>query len=474
MKAIMRKTLGIILFFVMACSLIPALPGLKAYAVYLDDAGANISCEYDSGRKRLSLHLKDQSLFNNKMYDFSEYLTDRPWADLAGEIEEIWIESGITYIGMHAFEGCEKLDTIWYPASCTEVGQDAFYHCNVHLNMYYRGTFDQWDALTGESSHIPGSRMETIIMSVSCYDYGASGIADLDIELNEPRTWLGKETRGTSVESPAQARALLAVLNDKEEKGEITRKGSDPLGYDLDQDGSLDLIVDNAGTSLSNVNLYVVPDRKADGLFWGVGENVPVSVQEELYDRGEIPYVTVYLNFPKDINKCRVSSIPEKTYKGSQFKPSVTVKDGIWALKKGDDYTLSYGANTNVGMGTVTIKGAGLYEGKKTVRFLINPVGTGMKSASGLKRGFRAVWKKQALKMKTSRITGYQIQYSTSVKFKSAKTVTVKGYAKTAKTVTGLRAGKKYYVRVRTYKTISSRKYCSEWSKPKAVVTRVR
>ncbi len=75
--------------------------------------------------------------------------------------------------------------------------------------------------------------------------------------------------------------------------------------------------------------------------------------------------------------------------------------------------------------------------------------------------------------MSKSRITGYQIQLATDKNFtKNRKTVTVKGYKKTSKKVTKLKGGKKYYVRIRTYKTVSGTRYCSPWSKARTVTTK--
>ncbi len=51
---------------------------------------------------------------------------------------------------------------------------------------------------------------------------------------------------------------------------------------------------------------------------------------------------------------------------------------------------------------------------------------------------------------KVSGAAGYQVQYAANNKFTAAKTVTA-GAAAKAKTLTGLKAGKKYYVRVRAY-----------------------
>ena len=62
---------------------------------------------------------------------------------------------------------------------------------------------------------------------------------------------------------------------------------------------------------------------------------------------------------------------------------------------------------------------------------------------------------------------------ATNKKFtKNKKTVTVKGYSKTSKKVTKLKGGKKYYVKIRTYKTVGGKKFYSSWSKVKTVKTK--
>ena len=89
------------------------------------------------------------------------------------------------------------------------------------------------------------------------------------------------------------------------------------------------------------------------------------------------------------------------------------------------------------------------------------------------KKAITVKWKKQSAKMAKSRITGYQIQLATDKKFtKNRKTVNVKGYKKVSKKVKKLKTRKKYYIRVRTYKTVSGIKYYSGWSKVKAIKTK--
>ena len=64
-----------------------------------------------------------------------------------------------------------------------------------------------------------------------------------------------------------------------------------------------------------------------------------------------------------------------------------------------------------------------------------------------------------------SDISGYEVQYSTSKKFtkKTTKTVSAKKSSKKT-TIKKLTKGKKYYVRVRTYKTVNGKKIYSDWS----------
>ena len=120
---------------------------------------------------------------------------------------------------------------------------------------------------------------------------------------------------------------------------------------------------------------------------------------------------------------------------------------------------------------TVKFKGD-LYGGSGAAYFNINPKGTSISKVSKAKKAFTVKWKRQSAKMATSRITGYQIRYSTSSKMTGAKSKTVKGYKYTSKKITKLKAKKKYYVQIRTYKTVSGKNYYSSWSRVKSVTTR--
>ncbi|MGY3665490.1 MAG: fibronectin type III domain-containing protein [Roseburia sp. 1XD42-69] len=67
---------------------------------------------------------------------------------------------------------------------------------------------------------------------------------------------------------------------------------------------------------------------------------------------------------------------------------------------------------------------------------------------------------------KDTKASGYEIQCNTNKKFKSGnKTVTVKKAKTTSAKISKLKSGKKYYVRMRAYKTIEGKRYAGSWSK---------
>lgn len=157
------------------------------------------------------------------------------------------------------------------------------------------------------------------------------------------------------------------------------------------------------------------------------------------------------------------------TYNGKVKTPTVTVKDSSGkTLKKNTDYTVSYAkGRKKVDTYKVTIKFKGNYSGTKTLTFKINPAKTNVSKLTAGKKSITV-----NITKKSTQVTGYQIQYSTSKEFTNAKTKTIKSCKTTKYTLKGLSAKKTYYVRVRTYKTVGDVKYYSGWSTYKHVKTK--
>ena len=162
------------------------------------------------------------------------------------------------------------------------------------------------------------------------------------------------------------------------------------------------------------------------------------------------------------------------TYNGKVRTPKVIVKDRTGkTLVKNTDYTVSYAKGRKyVGKYAVKITFKGKYSGTKTLYFTIKPKATRISSLTAGSKKFTVKWKKQA-----TQTTGYQVQVATNKKFKkNKKIVTIKKQKTTKTTVKKLKAKKKYYVRVRTYKTVKingkSIRIYSGWSKAKTVTTK--
>ena len=169
---------------------------------------------------------------------------------------------------------------------------------------------------------------------------------------------------------------------------------------------------------------------------------------------------------PKSISgtKAKLASTAY-SYNGTAKTPSVTVTDNGITLKKNTDYTVSYKNNNAIGTATVTITGKGNYTGVKTLTFKINPAKvTSLKqSTSYSTANIKMSWTKVA------GAAGYEVYRGDSKNgsYKLLKTVTTNSC-----TNSGLKAGSKYYYKVRAYKTVNGKKVYGAYSDAKSMLTK--
>ena len=214
----------------------------------------------------------------------------------------------------------------------------------------------------------------------------------------------------------------------------------------------------------------------SSGKITGTGKGTAsISAKLKYFSASEKVTVSKYTQ------KISCSSSITKTYGNSSFALNAKITQGNGKLS----YTSSNSKVATVSSsGRVTIKGVGKctitvkasetsaynYASKK-ITITVKPKATSISSVSAGSKKFTVKWKKQA-----TQTTGYQIQYSTNSKFSKAKTVTVGKNSTTSKAIKKLKGKKKYYVRVRTYKTVKingkATKIYSSWSKAKSVTTK--
>ncbi len=199
-------------------------------------------------------------------------------------------------------------------------------------------------------------------------------------------------------------------------------------------------------------------------------EMTPATLSDDGYILETCERCGVYLN-DKYILKPETFTLSAKSfaYNGEVRKPTVTVKDRDGnKLIKGTDFDLTYSSGCkNVGKYNVTIKFKGNYSGSKKLSFNINPKKPTVKTVSALSKGFKVTWQKQ-----TAQVGGFEIRYSLKSSMSGAKTVTVKSYKATSKSIKSLKAKKTYYVQLRTYKTVNGTKYVSGWTTKRKITTK--
>ncbi len=166
------------------------------------------------------------------------------------------------------------------------------------------------------------------------------------------------------------------------------------------------------------------------------------------------------------------------TYTGKNITPKITIKDANGnTISSQYYYYRIYCEKTQNVVGRINwvdkyyieVVMKTKYSGEIMVgEFTVKPKSRSISSISKGSKSFTVKWKA----LKSSQITGYQIQYSTDKNFKNKKTITVKGSSKSSKKIKGLKGNKKYYVRIRTYKTRKDLKWYSSWSSVKSVTTK--
>ena len=164
------------------------------------------------------------------------------------------------------------------------------------------------------------------------------------------------------------------------------------------------------------------------------------------------------------IEDCRIT-VKDVTFTGKKIKkPSVKVVCGETELEPGEDYSLKYDKKTReIGLYMLTVKGKGRFNGSVKVPFYVVPKASEYARLLGDDKQAAKAWK--LLK----NIEGYQIEFSRNKDFSDSKKAKIREPKDLAKVFKKLKAGKKYYLRVRIFATVKKKHHYSDWSKVKSV-----
>ncbi len=507
----MKKVLSLLLSLAMLSSIVLVVNYSALAETVLGSCGENITFIFNSYDGKLTIrgtgNIKDNAF--------------------AGEtsIKAIVIESGITGIGTSTFSDCTQLTDVKLPNSLTNIGNCAFYNCSslfkieIPVSVISIGDDAFYDCYFTENDFINKSDVKTEINIVDSdndgfcikdnklvklrpsFAVGEVVVPNSVISIEDWAFYSASYTNLNSVKIPSSVKyigdyAFYCCSNLKE----ITVESNN--AYYFSQDGILfskdktELIqypagksidaysIPNSVTSICDVAFYVcenvtsvtIPNSVTSiGNFaFGFCANLAdIIISKSVTNIGEGSFIgcislteVYYLGSQDDWNMISIDSDNEDLIQATihyNYNPVPVQPTNPVPVQPTAPANLAPAQSTAPAQSVGSASQGSEAEATASQA----PKTTSIKKAKGAKSAISVEWKK------VSGVKGYQIQVATDKKFKkNKKTVTIKKQKTTKTTVKKLKAKKKYYVRVRTYKIVNGKKVYSSWSKVKSVKTK--
>ena len=479
----MKRLVSVLLSFVMIISILTALP-FTAQALYArGKCGDNAFYKFDSSSGTLTISGKGE-VYEEFCYNESK-------------IKKVTINNGVTSIGSYAFESCKNLTSISIPNSLSYIGLLTFTNCpklskiNVATKNKYYDSRNNCNAVIEKrcleycysdmgdvvndlgAGLILGCKNTKIpkgikLICTNAFD-GCTGLKA--IKIPDTVTSIGpeafKNTSITNLTIPDSVKEIDqgAFTNCKKLNYVKLSKSLVKLDYNIFSNCTClqNITIPKSVKEIETTSISKNTGEDSSGLngisLWYSGsvsdwKAIKFSTYLYYYDieeeAGDDTYDGGYKYY--DADKSWVNAYTSKVhfnYKEHKHK---------WNNKFSKQPTFKAEGIKSCSCSTCKMKFTNVPCNK-----LVSPTVSKLKAG---KKQFTATWKKAPT------VAGYQIQYATNAKFKKAKKVTVKKDSTTKKTFKKLRSKKKYYVRVRAYKTINGKKVYSSWSSKKSIKTK--
>ncbi len=157
-------------------------------------------------------------------------------------------------------------------------------------------------------------------------------------------------------------------------------------------------------------------------------------------------------------------------YSSSPVTPQINVYDRNGNIVSPDNYVVTYEDNLTPGKAFAYVNFVNAdIKGELTTSFIILPAKQSLNTLTSKKsKQITVKWNSD------NTVSGYELQYGTSSKFSKSKTKSVIINKKSAKskTFSKLQSKKKYYVRIRAYKTVDGVRQFGAWSNKLNVKTK--
>ena len=394
-------------------------------------------------------------------------------------LPKITIPSGIKEIGDHTFAGCSNLTEIVLPKTVESIGEGAFSGCSSLPEIIIPENVEN----IGEMAFYECSSLTDVVIPDKVSEIGESAFGSCEnlasVTIPESVTDIGEEAFECCADD-------LVIYGYTGSCAERYAKENFITFRDLNTKSIEDAIVAAIpAKTYSGKAQKPAIEVKLDGITLKVGTNYTVSYKNNTNAGTATVTITGIGNYEGTI---------EKTFTISKAAQSLTIKTSASPVTVGNTATITLSGakgkksykSSNTKIATVTASGkvtakkvgsvtitvtsaatANYKAASKSITIKVRPKSTSIIKLTPAKGAITVKWKKQA-----SQTTGYEIQCSVRSDLATHKSVFISKTGTVTKKVTGLKAKTKYYVRIRTYKTVSGTKYYSAWSAVKTVKTK--
>ena len=371
----------------------------------------------------------------------------------------ITIPSSITTIGYDAFNGCSKLKKIEVPDSVTYIGSDAF------DGTAFYNTVKNWkDGVLYCGNHLISAKSDVTKITVKASTVSiAAGALDNCKSLEKinvlnpkcvinctiPKTAVIGGAEGSTAEDFAQKNNMSI---DYFEECTHSDKVQVVIAATCTEQGAVqsrcadcDKLISQTFTAPLGHTMVITTPAKAPTCTTSGNTQAGYCTVCGYNEVSTVIPATGH-NFGNNSANCLVCGVANPNYVApTQPTPSPTPSTTPTQPNQNDTNTSN----------------------DEDVTVISKPKSASIKKVKSAKKAILVTWKK------VNGVNGYEIQVATDKKFKkNKKTVTIKKQKTTKTTVKKLKAKKKYYVRVRTYKIVNGKKVYSSWSKVKSVKTK--
>ena len=454
----MKKLLSLFMSLVMLLTVTAGL-NLTAYAeTYSGSCGQNVTYTLNTTTGVLAISgtgtMANYSLNNSPFYHNSDIKTITISSGVTSigngvfkyctSLTSITLPDGVTSIGDDAFYNCTRLTSITIPDSVTSIGDHAFFECElVTLTMgngvnyidscaflnceqlyevNYNGTVAQWKAINVDSNN---SNLTKAI--IKCTD-GILGNGNEVIIDNVVYNIYNDYT--AQINKYPGNPEILTIPESVSYEGYAFKINSIGDYAFLECTNLKSLTMPSSVTKIGQYAFYCCTDLKDVYYLSTISDwnKIEITNTNDVLKKATIHCIdgTINEKVPTPQPQPRPQPSPTPTPTPTQPQPTTTAPKPV-----------------------------------------LKPKSAKFKKVKAAKKAVSVEWKK------VSGVKGYQVQVATDKKFKkNKKTATVKKQKTTKVTIKKLKAKKKYYVRIRTYKTVNGKKVYSSWSKVKTVKTK--